>query len=54
MCAPLKYHDTGETQLYEGLFPSIGGKLNPVTIPGIGEVLPISNLFFADGPYCIE
>ncbi|MBA3074070.1 MAG: hypothetical protein FP831_10765 [Anaerolineae bacterium] len=54
MCAPLKYHETGEAQLYEGLFPSIDGKLQPVTIPGIGEVLPISNLFFADGPYCIE
>ncbi|MDP3443234.1 MAG: hypothetical protein Q8T08_10305, partial [Ignavibacteria bacterium] len=54
MCAPLKYHGTGEAQLYEGLFPNIDGKLEPVTIPGIGEVLPISNLFFADGPYCIE
>ncbi len=54
MCASLKYHETGEAQLYQGIFPSIDGKLQPVTIPGIGEVLPISNLFFADGPYCIE
>jgi hypothetical protein len=54
MCAPLKNYETGEAQLYEGIFPNVDGKLEPVTIPGIGEVLPISNLFFADGPYCIE
>jgi len=38
------YPNTGENQLYEGIFPMVDGLLQPVTIPGIGTVLPFCEL----------
>jgi len=50
MHAPLIYHPTGATQLYEGIFPIVDGRLQPVNIPGIGTVLPICNVKPLDIP----
>jgi len=44
MKAPLTLYTTGDAELYEGIFPTKDRKLQPVTIPGIGVVLPFTSL----------
>jgi len=45
-----KYPQTGDTQLYEGVFPMVEGKLQPVNIPGVGIVLPFCELRIPELP----
>jgi hypothetical protein len=45
-----RYPDTGATQLFEGIFPMVDGKLQPVNISGIGIVLPFCELRIPEIP----